>query len=118
MGFVDAKQVKELLLSSDIYVHTAYIDNSPNAICEAQYIGMPIIATYVGGIPSLIDNHKDGLLVPANAPHTLAYEIMSLSKDYDRMEAYSKSSIIHAEERHNPETIFKDLLHCYKDIQK
>lgn len=118
LGFVDANQVKELLLSSDIYVHTAYIDNSPNAICEAQYIGMPIIATYVGGIPSLIDNHKDGLLVPANAPHTLAYEIMSLSKDYDRMEAYSKSSIIHAEERHNPETIFKDLLHCYKDIQK
>lgn len=69
---MNSDKLVELLLESDLYVHTAYIDNSPNAICEAQYLGMPIIATYVGGVPSLIEQGKDGVLIPANDPFMLA----------------------------------------------
>lgn len=118
LGFVDVEQLKEILLDSDMLIHTAYIDNSPNAICEAQYLGVPIISTYVGGIPSLIENDKEGLLIPSNEPHTLAFEIISLAKDKERMIRYSENTRRRALERHNPKSILRDLRNCYYEIQK
>lgn len=118
LGFVKPEKLVPLLLSSNIYVHTAYIDNSPNTICEAQYLGVPIIATYVGGLPSLIDNGIDGVLVPANAPYRLAYEVIQLSSDTERQLKYSAESISKAHDRHNQDNIYKELLACYKSIIK
>lgn len=117
-GFLNPSQLKDLLMSANLYVHTAYIDNSPNAICEAQYLGMPIVATYVGGIPSLIDNNKEGILIPANDPFTLAGKIIELSKNEDLCMAMGKASMDRARERHNPDNIVKDLMFCYKSIVK
>jgi len=116
IGFVNPDKLVTLLLSSNMYVHTAYIDNSPNTICEAQYLGVPIIATYVGGIPSLIDNSIDGILVPANAPYRLAYEIILLSNDIERQLKYSSASIRKAHDRHNPENIYNELMFCYRSL--
>lgn len=116
LGFTDADKLQEILLSSDIYVHTAYIDNSPNSICEAQYLGLPIISTNVGGISSLVIDGKEGKLVPANSCYNMAYEIMRLSKDLERQKLYSENSIKHAKERHNPQHIHDQLLNCYKSI--
>lgn len=116
LGFVDAYDLRKLLQKSDMYIHTAYIDNSPNSICEAQCIGIPIIATYVGGIPSLIENGKDGILVPANDPYTLAGEIIKLSFDKKRQIEYSLLSRSRALKRHNPSAILHDLLSCYNTL--
>lgn len=115
-GFINSTQLHELLMTADLYVHTAYIDNSPNAICEAQYLGLPIVATYVGGIPSLIENGKEGILVPANDPFTLTYDIMQLAKDENRCVEMGQASMKRARERHNPENIVRDLLYCYESI--
>lgn len=116
VGFLEAEPIKELLLNSDLYIHTAYIDNSPNAICEAQWLGLPIIATYVGGIPSLIENMKDGILIPANDPYTLAETIIELSLDKDRQVMLGKSSRNRALVRHNTKNILNDLLICYSKV--
>lgn len=117
-GYLNSSQLHDLLMSADLYVHTAYIDNSPNAVCEAQYLGMPIIATYVGGIPSLIENGKEGILVPANDPFTLAGKIMVLSKDEQTCVAMGEASRKRAMARHNSNTIYSDLIACYNDIIK
>lgn len=116
LGFINAEKIKEYLLTSDLYIHTSYIDNSPNAICEAQYIGIPIIATYVGGIPSLIDHDKDGILIPANAPYTLASSIIALSEDKKRQLSYSQLGREKAIKRHQKDDILADLLTCYRTI--
>lgn len=116
LGVTGGDELSKLLLSSDIYVHTAYIDNSPNSVCEAQYLGLPIISTNVGGISSLIDEGEGGVLVPANASENMAYEIMSLAGDKNRQLKYSKNNISKARNRHNPENILRDLLSCYQSI--
>ncbi len=116
LGVLDAEDLIEQLVSTDIYVHTAYIDNSPNSICEAQYLGVPIIATYVGGIPSLIENGQEGLLVPANDPYTLAAEILALAADPDRQRLYSTQSRNRAAWRHAPERIVEDLMAIYGNL--
>lgn len=104
------------MCQSTMYVHTAYIENSPNSICEAQMIGMPIISTMVGGIATLVRNGVEGDLLPANDPWQLANAIVELAKDIDRMKSYSEHSRKHALDRHNPNNILQQLLGCYKDL--
>ena len=93
-----------------------YIENSPNAICEAQYLGVPVISTMVGGIASLVRNGKDGKLVAANDPWQLANAIIELVNDPERMRFYSKNTMLFAQNRHNPRNIIEQLLTCYKEI--
>lgn len=116
LGFTESAELQRLLLSADIYVHTAYIDNSPNSICEAQYLGLPIVATNVGGISSLIVDGEEGKLVPANSCYNMAYEILSLAKDKERQKRYSENTQKHAKQRHNPSNILNGLRACYDTI--
>ena len=117
-GFTDAAALLELLLSSNIYVHTAYIDNSPNSICEAQVLGLPIVATNVGGIPTLVGEGKGAILVPSNSCYEMASAILELCQDEDKQKSFSKWNMTQALDRHNPEHILYDLLTCYNTIIK
>ena len=113
-GFLPSDEVNKLLSETTIYIHTAYAENSPNSICEAQYLGIPVISTNVGGISTLVCDGIDGILVPANDPWSMVYEIMQLASDKERMKAYSLKSREKALKRHNPDVILQQLLHCYK----
>ena len=92
------------------------MDNSPNSICEAQIIGIPVITTYVGGIPSLVKNKETGILVPSNEPHTLAMEIIKLSRNTELMNRLSDNERQTAGARHNPDTIKNTLTEIYRTI--
>lgn len=82
-GVVDSQQLQEAEANATLYFHPTYIDNSPNSLCEAQMMSLPTVATYVGGIPSLIDDGTDGFLVPANDPYQAAFHIERLANDKD-----------------------------------
>lgn len=116
LGFMQPEDMTTLLCNSTMYVHTAYIENSPNSLCEAQILGVPVVSTNVGGISSLVGDGVDGILVPANDPFRMAYEILSLYNDKNRMMDYSIKGMSRAKERHNPENIAKDLMNCYNTI--
>ena len=48
----------------DIFLNTTHFDNMPVSIVEAMSLGLVIVSTNVGGIPYLIENQKEGLVVP------------------------------------------------------
>lgn len=116
LGPVDAIKLKKYLLESNLYIHTAYIENSPNSVCEAQCIGIPIVSTNVGGISSLLDNGTLGKLVPANDPWQLAYEIINLLNDKEEQLRLSAKGREYALARHNHEHIYSQIFNCYSDI--
>lgn len=118
LGFCSPESLIDLMCQSTLYVHTAYIENSPNSICEAQLLGMPIISTMVGGIATLVSNRIDGELFPANDPWQMANAIVALSEDVGRMKKYSENSRHHAMLRHDPLNILNQLMTCYKDLVK
>lgn len=115
-GVVDASVLVNSLQMSDIYVHPSYIDNSPNSICEAQILGMPVIATNVGGISSLIEDGISGILVPSNDPYTLAARIVKLSNDSNLAISLGRNAREVALKRHDSEKIISDLLSIYYKI--
>lgn len=116
LGIKQPEELVELLCSSTMYVHTAYIENSPNSICEAQCLGVPIVSTNVGGISSLVRNDVDGILVAANDPWQMADAIIELSSDNERMLRYSENTRQFARIRHDEENIKKQLLNCYYSL--
>lgn len=116
MGTASKEELVEALCKTNCYVHTSYIDNSPNSLCEAQILGVPILATHVGGISSLIDDGCNGILFPANAPYTAASLIKQLTSDRELAERLSSNAIEKATKRHNPNDIKESLLNIYRDI--
>lgn len=115
-GVASKDQLVEALINSDCYVHASYIDNSPNSLCEAQYLGVPVLATFVGGIPSMVKDGEDGILFPANDPYTLASLLKQIAEDNELAKSLSEKARKRAIERHNPEAIGQTLLSIYKDI--
>ena len=115
-GVKDECDLCNILLKSSVYVHPSYIDNSPNSLCEAQMLGVPVIGSYVGGIPSLITNNDTGLLFPANDIHELASLLISLNKDKDLLSRISKRAANVAIQRHDHKIIMSSLLETYKAV--
>lgn len=116
LGVLNAEQLRDSLLESDVYVHPSYIDNSPNSVCEAQLLGMPVIATGVGGVPSLVTHKVTGLLVPANAPYELAYWIKHVTKEKVMAGEMGRKAANVAWKRHDRDVIVKQLLQTYNTI--
>jgi glycosyltransferase involved in cell wall biosynthesis len=115
-GIKNTDEIIELLSETLLYIHTSYIDNSPNSLCEAQIMGVPTMATNVGGISSLIEDGKDGFLVPANDPYFLASRIVQLSKNVSYLKEISNKGKEKAQKRHLKETILNQLIQSYNEL--
>ena len=115
-GVASARQLRDALLNSTLYAHTSYVENSPNSIAEAQILGIPVVATNVGGTSSMIEHSKTGLLFPATDPYTAAYYIKSLiyNKSLNYQTGAQGREI--ASERHNKERIVENLIKTYNGL--
>ena len=75
LGFLDEKQMLDNYLRSNVFVSPSSIENSSNSIGEAQLVGVPTVASFVGGNSSFIKHYENGLLYPFDAPYMLAFYI-------------------------------------------
>ena len=117
MGTLSATEMIEELLSSDMYVHTSYSDNSPNAVCEAQYLGLPVIATDTGGVISLFStNYDKNMIVPMNDPFYLASKIMELHSEDTRAMCLAENNWVISHQRHDCTRILKQLNDTYLQL--
>jgi glycosyltransferase involved in cell wall biosynthesis len=69
------------MLAFDAYVNSSAYEGISLTILEAMAAGLPVIATRVGGNPEVVLPDETGMLVPANAPASLAAAIMLLGND-------------------------------------
>lgn len=118
LGRIDADQLSDLLIDSDIYVHVSHIENSPNSVCEAMLVGMPIVASFAGGTASLLTTKKDGILVQDGDPYVYAGAIVHLYQNFELAKQLGKSARLKAMVRHNPVRIANQLLDAYHQILK
>ena len=116
LGVQTPESLIQSLLNADMYVHPSYIDNSPNSLCEAQYLGLPCCATNVGGVSSLIKDKVSGIMIPSNAPFDMAMAIKNCYDNEDIWREYSFNAKAAAQKRHNPERIIQQLISVYSDL--
>ena len=73
----------------DIFINTTNVDNMPVSIIEAMALGFPIISTNVGGLPYLIEDEKDGLLVAPNIVNAMTEAIIKLLQNPEKVKKFS-----------------------------
>ncbi len=81
VGFADKEKKQQLAEACDIYVSTNRIDNSPVTFTEMWVLGLPVISTNVGGVPYMIQDGVNGMLVNSNDHEALAEKIILIIKD-------------------------------------
>ena len=79
LGF--SGKVHEILAKASLFVNSSLTEGISLSILEAMSLGLPIVATNVGGTPSVVNEGQNGLLVEPRSPHELASAILRLARD-------------------------------------
>lgn len=96
-GFADSKEV---LAISDILLLPSRIDGRPNVVLESLAMGVPVIASNVGGLPWIISSErKNGMICEAGNILEFKNAITNLCNDLNRLNEFKKFSRIYAEEQ-------------------
>jgi len=114
-GPLGAAELVELFSESLCLVHPSYVDNSPNSVCEAQVAGLPVVASDVGGVRSLIEDGATGLLCTL-APASIAQQVQRLYHDPGLRQRLATQAAAVARLRHDPATIVARTLAIYRAV--
>lgn len=80
-GRVPPADIHGYYADADIYLQAPSIDNMPLSVLEAFASGMPVVSTNVGGVPSILRDGVDGLLVPDDDDEAMAAAAIRLLND-------------------------------------
>jgi glycosyltransferase involved in cell wall biosynthesis len=80
-GWQNADRVRALYQEADIFALSSFAEGIPVALMEAMAMEIPCVAPSITGIPELIRNEVDGLLVPAGNEEELARALARLLDD-------------------------------------
>jgi glycosyltransferase involved in cell wall biosynthesis len=75
VGGVPKSEVPAHLGEGDIFLNTTNVDNAPVSVVEAMASGLCVVSTAVGGLPYLLDDGRNALLVPQDDPDSMANAI-------------------------------------------
>ncbi|MDO9573334.1 MAG: lipopolysaccharide heptosyltransferase II [Candidatus Omnitrophota bacterium] len=84
-------------------------------IIEAQAAGVPVVATQVGGVVDIIEDGKNGFLVPPADPKSMADAIMRVFKDVELAKEIAENAYAQVKEKYNIELMVKNTLDVYRD---
>lgn len=118
VGLLDEKEMCDRFLKSNIFTLTSQIENSPNSLGEAMLLGVPSIASNVGGVSDLFTHEVDGFLYQPDAPYMLAFYIMKIFGNSELAEKISKNARVHAQKTHDRIKNINNLLRIYSEINK
>jgi glycosyltransferase involved in cell wall biosynthesis len=74
----------DVLGAGDVFVLSSLAEGYPVSLMEALALGLPVVATAVGGIPDAVHQGVEGVLVPPSRPDLLAEAVLEIARDPDR----------------------------------
>ena len=77
-GKLSKEAWRELAAHYDIFINTTNFDNTPVSVLEAMALGLPVVTTEVGGIPYLLKNEEDAILVQPNDASVFVHAVNRL----------------------------------------
>lgn len=103
-GWVDGAQKQAMLESADALVLPSYFEGLPICVLEAMALGIPVLATRVGGVPDALDGGDCGLLVEAGDVPALTEGLVRVLTDSKarvewRTRARRKAEAVYASRR-------------------
>jgi len=115
-GWVNGKGKGDLLRQSDVFVLPSYYEALPVGVLEAMACGVPVVATSVGGIPDVIEDRVNGLLVEPGQPDALARAIVAILTDDALRSRLREAARCDIRKRFSSESVIKDLETLYREL--
>lgn len=115
-GVLNAEAMKTCFLQSSVFLLPSSLENSPNSLGEAMLLGMPCAAANVGGVPSMMEDKKEGLLFDPARPDQMAQAVLALLDDPAGAEAMGKAARARAMADHDPKAIAAAQMALYNQL--
>jgi colanic acid/amylovoran biosynthesis glycosyltransferase len=119
-GFLDGPQLEAEYLNADVFCHPSREADSgdregiPNSIIEALSYGLPVVSTRHSGIPELISNRENGILVDEVSPKSICHELVKLASDSEACRFLSVNARALVEKKFSISRCIDDLESSYK----
>lgn len=115
-GLLETEKMLEQYLKANVFVLPSAIENSPNSLGEAMSLGMPCVASCVGGVQDMMRDKIDGYIYPYDEPYMLAHYICEVFKDDDLALSLADSARRTAFERFDSSKVTETTINAYKHI--
>lgn len=116
LGRLNADEMKQQFLKSNVYICASTLENSPNSLGEAMLLGVPCIASNTGGIPTVFTSGEDGLVFEVGKVDELASKILFMFDNPKEAAKFGSTAKQHATVTHNPNENYRRLLEIYQEI--
>jgi glycosyltransferase involved in cell wall biosynthesis len=110
-----ALDVRPYLAKAHLVALTSTHEGFPNALLEGMAMGRPVVATRVGGIPELVREGTDGLLVDPD-PEALANSMLSIVGNRSRLESMSRNAIARAHQ-FGWDRLVREMEDAYREVR-
>lgn len=118
IGQLEASKIVIELQQARVFILPSFIENNPNSLAEAQLVGTPVVAAYVGGVPDMVKDDETGLLFQPGDYTSLAKQISRLLTDDKFSTRISEQARAAAQLRYSAGRIAASLLLAYREIIK
>ena len=117
-GILSDIEMCKQYLKSHILVNPSSIENSPNAVGEAHTLGVPTIASYVGGVSDLITHEVTGMVYRFEEYEMLAKAVVKLFDDDALAKLISANAKKIAAKKYAPQKNANELYSIYREVCK
>ncbi len=115
-GFQSSGEIAKLHRQCRLFVLCSSNENSPNTLAEAMVSGMPCVAYNVGGVSSMVEDGKTGLLVKPHDIEALASAVAELLVDKEKAKRLGQAAADFARPRNHPDHVAKETMAAYRFI--
>lgn len=116
LGWVDPQQLIGFYHQSHIFVLPSYYEGWPMVLLEAMACGLPIVGTRVGGIPELVEEGKNGILINPGDRKALLEALIALLADPVLREGIAQKNIKKIKEKYDMPVYIEKLKGLYREI--
>ncbi len=110
------QHITDFLMALDIFALSSETEGIPVAMLEAMAASRPVVATQVGGIPQVIKDRHNGLLVPPHDPNGLAQAILTLMEDSALRRSVALEGYRTVSARFSTDAVCQQIVALYDDL--
>ena len=115
LGRVDEMALKRAYAECSVMVLSALEEGTPAVLLEAMAAGKPVVATRVGGIPSIVEDGSNGFLAAVNDVQGFAERVIDLLSNRDLRQQMGQAAQQRAR-RHRLEVVTAQIVEVYRDV--
>lgn len=116
-GWINPDQRAEEFARASIFTLPSYDEGLPMAMLEAMVAGKAIVVTPVGGIPEVVKDRENGLLVPPGDAHALAQALREILEDSSLRKILAENAVRTVEARFSAPIVLAQLSRVYESLK-